>query len=269
MKTEAHITNGTSGSLLDQYLVIQISDTHYAIKLEPIREIVIIPKITPIPDAPDFVRGVIKLRNNIITLIDTRKRLGNQSLEEMDREMIAMLNHHEQEHIEWLQSLYSSIEKDSEFSTKSDSHSCSFGKWYDNYRTDNIGLSVYLKQFDLPHKKIHAIAARAFNEKKMNGTEAALKMIDEVRNTDLKQLLELFGGVQNAIKESHRELAIVIEHQGDLIAISADNVSNIFNFDDSMLQQTEMKSKNKFVSGSVNNNRDIFLMLDLDRLVEY
>lgn len=268
MKSEFQMEMG-SNSLHNQYLVIQIGDTHYAIKLEPIREIVIIPKITPIPDAPDFVRGVIKLRNNIITLIDTRKRLGFSSLEELDKEMIAMLKQREQEHIDWVQALTSSIERDSDFTLTTDPHACAFGKWYDNYRTDNIGLSVYLKQFDLPHKRIHALANKVIQERQINGAETAKKMIEDTRNSDLKQILELFGGVHDAIRESHRELAIVIESINGQIAISADNVSNIFTFDEAQLQQTDMKDRNKFINGSVNHNGDVFLLLDLNHLVEY
>lgn len=269
MKSEFTLSSENGNSLKDQFLVIQIGDTHYAIKLEPIREIVIIPKITPVPESPDFVRGVIKLRNSIITLIDTRKRLGFASLEEMDKALIEMLKEREQEHLTWVQTLASSIEKDTDFNLTTDPHACAFGKWYDNYKTDNIGLSVYLKQFDIPHKKIHSLAVRALNERKNNGIEAARKMIDETRDTDLKVMLTLFDGVKDAIRESHRELAIVVETSEGLIAISADNVSNIFTFDDSQLQQTDMKNKNKFIMGSVNQNGDVFLLLDLEALVKY
>ena len=50
MKTGTQMAVNSSGSLLDQYLVIQVADTRYAIKLEPIREIVIVPKVTPVPE---------------------------------------------------------------------------------------------------------------------------------------------------------------------------------------------------------------------------
>ncbi len=269
MKTETQMAVNSSGSLLDQYLVIQVADTRYAIKLEPIREIVIVPKVTPVPESRDFIRGVIKLRKNIITLIDTRKRLGKQSLEEMDKALLDMLKQREAEHIEWVQTLITSIEKDTEFTLTTDPHACNFGKWYDSYKTDNIGLSIYLKQFDLPHKRVHGVATRAIHEKKMNGAEAALKVIDDVRERELKQLQLLFDGMQDTVRESHRELAIVIERNESLIAITADNVSNIFNFDEESLQQSEMKDSNQFVSGSVNHNDEVFLLLDLDKLVDY
>lgn len=270
MKSEYNLVAGRNGNdLNNQFLVIQIGDTHYAISLEPIREIVIIPKITIVPDAPDFVRGVIKLRNSIITLIDTRKRLGYQSLDEIDRDLIEMLKAREEDHINWMQTLTTSVEKDIDFNLTTDPHTCNFGKWYDNYKTDNIGLSVYLKQFDLPHKRIHNLAIRVINDRKLNGKDSALKMIDEARDTDLKQMLTLFDGLKNAIRESHRELAIVIESKDGLVAISADNVSNIFTFEEDRLQQSEMKNKSKFITGSVNNEGDVFLMLDLENLVTY
>ncbi len=267
MKSDSVLTNNES--LINQYLVIQIADTHYAIKLNPIREIVIIPNITSVPDSPNFVRGVIKLRNNIITLIDSRKRLGFHSLDEIDKEMIDMLKHREEEHINWVQTLYASLETGTEFTLTTDPHACAFGKWFDNYKTTNIGLSVYIKQFDLPHKRIHSTASKALTELKLNGLDHAKKIIAEVKNTDLKQMMLLFEGVQKAIRESHRELAIVIESKNGLIAIAADNVSNIFTFDEDQLQQTDMAQRNKFIVGSVNNSGDVYLLLDLDKLVDY
>src|ERR1700680_4742147 len=41
-----------------------------------VREIVRVPEITPVPNAPDYIEGVINLRGRIIAVIDLRKRFG-------------------------------------------------------------------------------------------------------------------------------------------------------------------------------------------------
>jgi chemotaxis signal transduction protein len=41
-----------------------------------LHEIVRVPEITAVPDAPDYLEGVINLRGKIVSVIDLRKRLG-------------------------------------------------------------------------------------------------------------------------------------------------------------------------------------------------
>ena len=254
---------------LNQYLVIQIADNSYALSILPIKEIVIAPEATPMPNSPEFVRGLIKLRQNIITLIDSRKRLGFRSILENGQELFRMLQERKQDHINWLQTLYTAVEKDGDFNLTTDPHACAFGRWYDNFKTDNYGLEVYLRQFDAPHKRIHAIATRALKEKELNGKSAAIKIIEQVKNTDLKAMIDLFDNAEQAIKEARRELAIILEHNNSIVAITADNVSNIVSFEKEQIQQSELNERNQFLNGSVNINGDIILVIDIDRFVNY
>lgn len=47
----------------------------YAVPLLKVREVIQVPKITPIPKAPDYFEGVMNLRGQIISIIDMRKKL--------------------------------------------------------------------------------------------------------------------------------------------------------------------------------------------------
>src|SRR5215467_12067633 len=46
-----------------------------------VREIVRVPKITSVPNAPDYIEGVINLRGRIIPIIDLRKRFNEKFAE--------------------------------------------------------------------------------------------------------------------------------------------------------------------------------------------
>lgn len=52
-----------------------------------VQEIIRDASITPIPDAPDFIEGVINLRGSIIPVIDLRKRLKLMSPEELNSDI--------------------------------------------------------------------------------------------------------------------------------------------------------------------------------------
>ena len=59
-----------------QLCVLEVGGTDFAIDLRRVDEIVTVPTITPVPRAPSFVEGVVKLRDEVIPVIDVRRRLG-------------------------------------------------------------------------------------------------------------------------------------------------------------------------------------------------
>ena len=46
----------------------------YGVPIKLILEIVRVPEITAVPDAPEHIEGVINLRGKIVSIIDLRKR---------------------------------------------------------------------------------------------------------------------------------------------------------------------------------------------------
>ena len=52
----------------------------FGVPIAMVQEIVRVPAITRIPQAPEFVEGVINLRGRVITVVDMRKRLNQAGL---------------------------------------------------------------------------------------------------------------------------------------------------------------------------------------------
>lgn len=57
-------------------VVFQLGDEEYAIDVNRVREVVRVDRITRVPGAPAYVRGVINLRGRVVPVIDLRQRLG-------------------------------------------------------------------------------------------------------------------------------------------------------------------------------------------------
>ncbi len=65
----------------DLHLVtFRVGTELFGVPISVVQEIVRVPAIARIPQAPDFVEGVINLRGRVITVIDMRKRLGQATL---------------------------------------------------------------------------------------------------------------------------------------------------------------------------------------------
>jgi purine-binding chemotaxis protein CheW len=59
-----------------QIVGLRIGRETLGLPIAVVREIVRVPEITPVPNAPDYIEGVINLRGRIIAVIDLRKRFG-------------------------------------------------------------------------------------------------------------------------------------------------------------------------------------------------
>jgi purine-binding chemotaxis protein CheW len=59
-----------------QLVGFMIGSELFGVNILSVQEIIRTTPITPIPDSPDFIEGVINLRGNIIPVIDLRKRLN-------------------------------------------------------------------------------------------------------------------------------------------------------------------------------------------------
>ncbi len=52
----------------------------FGVPINLVHEIVRMPEITAVPDAPEYVEGVINLRGKIISIVDLRKRFGETEI---------------------------------------------------------------------------------------------------------------------------------------------------------------------------------------------
>jgi purine-binding chemotaxis protein CheW len=56
----------------------QVGRETYGVPITSLHEIVRVPEITAVPDAPEYLEGVINLRGKIVSVMDLRKRFGEK-----------------------------------------------------------------------------------------------------------------------------------------------------------------------------------------------
>jgi len=72
----------------------QVGRETYGVPITSLHEIVRVPEITAVPDAPEYMEGVINLRGKIVSVIDLRKRFGEQLAAPGRRNRILVVEHH-------------------------------------------------------------------------------------------------------------------------------------------------------------------------------
>ena len=86
---DLEVASAEEENLLSERSVIQLvsfvlEEVEYGINILAVHEIMRFPEMTRLPNTPNFIKGVINLRGNIIPVIDMRKRFGMPEAEDTE-----------------------------------------------------------------------------------------------------------------------------------------------------------------------------------------
>ncbi|HEY2600507.1 MAG TPA: chemotaxis protein CheW [Thermoleophilaceae bacterium] len=76
MSTPAVSDSETASAVATQLVVFRIAKSEYGLAVGSVMEVLRMVALTPVPEAPDWLTGVINLRGTVIPVIDLRTRLG-------------------------------------------------------------------------------------------------------------------------------------------------------------------------------------------------
>ena len=85
-------TESKKGELL-QYLTFKLLDETYGINVMQIKEVLRYSEIAPVPGAQSYVLGIVNLRGNVVTVIDTRVRFSLPECTISDDTRIIIIEH--------------------------------------------------------------------------------------------------------------------------------------------------------------------------------
>ena len=85
-----------AGDEIIQLVTFRLKDETYGINVMQVQEVLRITEIAPVPGAPGYVLGIINLRGNVVTVIDTRTRFGLPTTELDDASRIVIIESEQQ-----------------------------------------------------------------------------------------------------------------------------------------------------------------------------
>jgi len=74
-----------------QWVTFRLASEIYGINVMQVQEVLRVSEIAPVPGAPHYVLGIINLRGNVVTVVDTRIRLGLETTEVTDSTRIVII----------------------------------------------------------------------------------------------------------------------------------------------------------------------------------
>lgn len=81
----------TSDDPILQWVTFKLAGETYGINVMQVQEVLRYTEIAPVPGAPAYVLGIINLRGNVVTVIDTRHRFGLETGDITDNTRIVII----------------------------------------------------------------------------------------------------------------------------------------------------------------------------------
>lgn len=79
-----------------QYIIIKLGKEPYGIEIKYIENIIVMQKITRVPKAQSYFKGVINLRGEIVPVMSLRKKIGLEEVEDTPTTRIIIVRPEEQ-----------------------------------------------------------------------------------------------------------------------------------------------------------------------------
>jgi len=89
------VTDGSENNVNDteeQYLTFKLADQDYGIEILEVQEIKGWSQVTPLPNSPEYIKGVLNLRGTIVPVIDLRLRFHLETAEYDSFTVIVVVN---------------------------------------------------------------------------------------------------------------------------------------------------------------------------------
>ncbi|VVN45759.1 Chemotaxis protein CheW [Pseudomonas fluorescens] len=90
MNDKASSAKGSEDPIL-QWVTFKLDNETYGINVMRVQEVLRYTEIAPVPGAPSYVLGIINLRGNVVTVIDTRQRFGLMNAQISDNTRIVII----------------------------------------------------------------------------------------------------------------------------------------------------------------------------------
>jgi chemotaxis signal transduction protein len=215
----------------------------YGVSAEFVREMLMLPAVVHVPNLSPEIRGVINIRGSVLKLVDLRIKLGLASAKSDLDGLTQLLQDREQDHRNWLKELEACVREHRPFNLARDPHKCKFGLWYDHYQNQEKTIQATffraaLKKMDEPHRIIHASADEVLKKAENGNFEEALAILEKRRNCELAALIKLFEDSRQILKETRREIVMVVKYGSKQFAMSVDSVQSVEHFPSENIEPT-------------------------------
>lgn len=259
------------------WLIFKLDRGSYAVNSQMVSSILRLPDTIPkLPEAPDFIRGLMNFRGQILALLDMRDLYQMESMEQEYIDFKTMLDEKKEDHVRWVKELERSIVNEEEFTLSTDPHDCAFGKWYYNFTSDLHNINFQLKKIEQPHNKLHAAAEAVKKCAKRHDLcqrkECLKEILAKTKEKLMPEVLRLIDETKEVFHHRYQNKVVVIGDRCAQIGLIVDEVVSVETLsavDNSDAMRYLLSSKYIAALGQTAARGGLIFMLDGRELIEH
>lgn len=209
----------------DLYLIFNLRGLLFALPVTAVREMLVMPKVSAVAGAPEYVRGVINLRGRVLPLVDLRAFIGLGSALAGAKGFINKITSFEEDHRAWFEDLTAALSEDREFTGHRSLEDCELGRWHTTFRAKrSLYLDEAVTRLDQPHRLLHQMAQEALAAA---DRKSALSLLAKAKSGPQVKLAEAFENLRQTIRDTTRELVVVLDSGKTGSAVAVDAVDSV------------------------------------------
>lgn len=249
------------------WVKFKLHGERYCVTSKQVQSMGAMSDITTIPDREEWFLGMMERAGALVPIIDMRALLHLPNLQ-TDLDAFAEMK---QMHLSWVEDLEMSVREKLPFDRNRDPHKCSFGMWYDNYKSENSVIDFILDEIREPHERLHHSANLIDSARESGDMEKAETILQETMDLCHSKILPLLDQLIDAYNEANRGMVIVLNdgNDGEGLGIVVDEIIGLEEFTDKKERDAvALFGATQYVKDIyISVNKHIYLELDGDRVL--
>jgi purine-binding chemotaxis protein CheW len=66
--------------MVEPFIIFSVGGASYAVRSEQVQQVEVVENVTPVPNTPEFIDGIVYLRGKIVPVINLRSRFGMERI---------------------------------------------------------------------------------------------------------------------------------------------------------------------------------------------
>lgn len=249
---------------MELQVIFRLEKKYYSLAADRVHQIGEIQKVRDVSGQVPGQRGVIDLKSGILPLYDLRELMGRRSYLEEVRELLETLEARKKDHQDWMTALEDSVNNSTPFTKAKDAKSSAFGQWFGSFQSDNSFLMDLMRDFRMPHERLHAVGNTALCHAGEGQLERAQRLLQETRQGVLKELMDLYDRVSELIQARSGELFVLSNVNNAALAFAVDTVVAVEYLENAKMEEAERQNLPDWVKGVHRSKKFDDLVFEMD-----
>ena len=254
-----------------QMVTFNVSEEEYGFPIDKVNEVLRVGNITTIPQSPDYVVGILTVRDSVLPIVDIRKIFGLHDLVFDLEKQVSFLTVSQED---WYNQLKLNVSTGSNYRGVLVAEDSLLGQWLDDFRTVSEVIGKVIQELRYMNVKLFQLVNDTLTFSKTNTTSDSLAYFEQHISAAFQALKSKIVELTNAIKQGiiEDQRIMVVDVNNYPVGILVDRIQQVIRIPKKTMENPPVilnKDKPEVLKSiaKLENGKRIILLLDEDALI--